>query len=157
MESQIKKFATAIAKEISERSIMDIDNVALMLEVRIKSSMIDFLNEYSTKEEKEYLKLLTEQSKNKIGTAKYNELAYKLTFAKAKKAAANRAVNNIKREDNYEKLKSWVIERFGRDVYDVFVADEMEKTPVYSTNIDTPATAPHSRLERGIDHYARQK
>lgn len=109
MDSQIKEFAKQIAKEISELSIMDIDSVALMIEVRMKSSMLDFVNEYSTKEEGEYLKLLKEQSKNKMGTKQYNELSYRLTEAKARKAAANRASNNIRREDNYEKLKSWVI------------------------------------------------
>lgn len=125
MDTQIKKFANQIAKEILERSIMDVDSVALMIEVRLKSSMLDFVNEYSTKEEGEYLKLLAEQSKNKIGSKQYNEIAYKLTFAKAKKAAANRTQNNLLRIGKYDKLKKGLIAKHGRETFDAFLSEEV--------------------------------
>jgi hypothetical protein len=135
MESQIKKVAKEIAKEIAERPrIMDIDSVATMIEMRIKLSMLDFVSEYSTKEEGEYLQLLTLQSKQKVGTPEYNKIAYKLTEAKAKKAAANRAVNNISHENKYQELKKWFIEKYGRETFDTFISEKASQFPIYSTN-----------------------
>lgn len=123
MESKIKEFSQDIAKEISERSIMDIDAVAMMIETRIKASMLDFVNEYSTKEETQYLRLLNIQSQQRVGSKEYNEVAYKLTAAKARKAAANRAANCLKREDTYDKFKSWVAARHGKDEVDLFISE----------------------------------
>lgn len=127
MESKIKEFSNEIAKEIAQRSIMDVNDVSLMISVRIKNAMPDFIEEYSSKAEKEYLKLLNEQSKNKVGTKEYNQLAYKLTIAKSKKATANRALNNFRRKDNYGNLKEWVVEKYGKHALDEFVKEQLSK------------------------------
>lgn len=133
MDNSIKEFAKDIAKEISERSIMDVDNVALMIEVRLKSSMIDFVSEYSVKEEKEYLKILEQQSKTKRGSRQYVELGYKLALAKSKKSAANRTANNLRQTDIYSRFKSWITQKYGREVVDEFISSELTPTPIYTT------------------------
>ena len=120
-ETKIKDFSESLAKEITERSIISAKEISGLIEVRIKMSMKEFVSEYSTKSEREYLELLEKQSKCTVGSPEYNVNAYKLTQAKAKKAEANRAKNNMQREDNYKKLKDYVIDNYGRPVFDDFV------------------------------------
>lgn len=133
MDSQIKKFANEIANEIAGLKMIDVEGLSVMIEVRIKSNMLNFVNEYTTKEELEYLRLINEQSKNKLGTPKYNETAYKLTAAKARKTAANRAANNVKRKDDYESLKKWVKQKYGEEAFEEFTTLKSNELPIYST------------------------
>lgn len=120
-ESKFKDFSESLAKEITERSIISAKEISGLIEVRIKMSMKDFVSEYTTKAERDYLELLEKQSKLKVGSPQYNVNAYELTRLKAKKAEANRAKNNLQREDNYQKLKDYVIENYGRSVFDDFL------------------------------------
>ncbi|MDA3614678.1 hypothetical protein [Polluticaenibacter yanchengensis] len=123
MESKIKILSTQIAKAISERSIFEINNIAVLIEVSIKEEMEELVSEYASIEERRYLKLLTEQSKNKPGSREYVKLGYELSLAKAKKAAANRAVNNIKRTESHERLRNWVIQKYGIEDYREYLND----------------------------------
>lgn len=133
MNKTIKEFCKTTAIDISERKLMNIDEVATMLEVRILASLLDFISEYSSIEEKKYLDLLNIQKQNKVGSQKYNEIAYKLTAVKAKKAAANRAINNIKRDDKYEMLKQWIIDKYGESEFKMFTKEKYPVSPIYST------------------------
>ena len=133
----ITEFSEQLAKEIAERKIYDFAEISSLIEVRTKFCIRDLMREYSTQAESDYIKLLEEQSKNRIGSTAYISLGYKLSAAKQKKAAANRAANNMGREDDYENLKRFVSHKFGKEALnDFFNQDAPEipkKLPIYRT------------------------
>ena len=55
-----------LSSKISDYSVYDIEEVATLIKVEIKFLLKDIMLEYSTQQEREYLKLLEEQSKNII-------------------------------------------------------------------------------------------
>jgi hypothetical protein len=104
----ISELSDNLSKEISERKIYDLEEISNLIKVRVSFGMRDLIREHSTNEEVEYMKLLREQSKNRIGSNQYISTGYKLAEAKQKKSSANRAANNMGREDNYLKLQNFI-------------------------------------------------
>lgn len=119
---KIKDFSKEISEEIISRHSFNKEEIELLITIRLRQSLLSIINEYSTKEEAEYLRLLSEQMKHKVGSKEYNAIAYSLTFAKAKKASANRAANNVRREDNYQELKDFVKNKFGSECLNDYFA-----------------------------------
>lgn len=129
----LKDLSDQLAKDISERNIMDLGEVSFLIETRIKSSLNEILIQTLPKEEQEYLNLLTEQLKHRQGSPQYSKICVQITRSKMKKAAANRLVNNKSREDKLSQLKEFVLGRFGRSVLDDFDAEQSKNEPIYST------------------------
>lgn len=133
----ITDFSEQLAKEIAERKIYDFAEISSLIQVRTKFLLRDMMSEYSTQAERDYLKLLDEQSKNRLNSAAYVQMGYKLSAAKQRKAAANRAANNMGREDDYQKLKNFVSHKFGKEALNDFfnkdVSEMPEKLPIYRT------------------------
>lgn len=116
----ITDFANSLAQEIAQRQIFDVNEIASMIKVRTNFAIRELMNEYTTESEKEYMNLVYQQSRQRVGSKEYIEFGYKLAALKHKKAAANRAANNLKRQDDYQLLKNFVIDKFGDDVYNEF-------------------------------------
>jgi len=112
-EKLITEFSSSLAKEISERKIYDLQEVSLLIKLRLDFVLRDLMNQYSTEAEIEYISLLTQQSKNRIGSKEYIQLGYKLAAARQKKSSANRAANNMGREDDYQRLKNFISSEYG--------------------------------------------
>ena len=133
----ITDFSESLANEIAQRKIYNIEGISILIEVRTKLLIRDLMNEYSTEAEKDYLKLLDQQSRNRINTNAYVQMGYKLAAAKQRKASANRAANNMGKEDDYQRLKNFVSHKFGREaINDFFNQDAHEipdKLPIYRT------------------------
>lgn len=114
MKSQsIEHCALALAKEITERKFCDVEEIKTLISVRFKDTLIDFIKEQSSFEEKEYIKLLEIQSKNKIGSSNYFEIGMKLSLQKHKKAITNRLHHNVKQNHQVIHLRKYVVEHFG--------------------------------------------
>ena len=96
MKDIIRKVSTDIAKEIITRPNFDIEEISGIINFRLNESMLEILLANVELAESNYLKLLFEQSNNKVGSKNYVELGYKLAIAKHKKSVANRAVNNVR-------------------------------------------------------------
>lgn len=131
----IERFAHNLAKEISDRPSFDIAEIETLIAVRVQSVMFEIMNQHALNEEKEYLALLNEQSQYKAGSEKYNKTAYKLSIAKSKKAIANRAANNVGRDDNFSKMKIFLISKNRKDLLDEFL-DEMKNKVVQASSSD---------------------
>jgi len=133
----ITDFSESLANEIAQRKIYDLEEISILIQTRTRFLLRDMMNEYSTEAEKEYLKLLDQQSKNNLNSTAYVQMGYKLSAAKQRKAAANRAANNMGRDDDYQKLKDFIINKFGEEVLNDFYnqdAPEMpDKFPIYRT------------------------
>jgi hypothetical protein len=126
MKSQsIEHCALALAREITERKFCDIEEIKTLISVRFKDALIDFIKEQSANEEKEWMKLLEIQAKNKQGTQAYLETGYKLAAQKHRKAITNRLNNNVKQNHKVSHLRKFVIERFGEESIHQF--DELYK------------------------------
>lgn len=126
MKKVITDFSEQLAREIAERNVYDINDIAALIESRVNMCVRDIVDEYTTQAEMEYMRLLDRQSKNKIGGTEYILLGYKIAAAKQKKAAANRASNNMRKEDEYSRLKDFVEINFGKDVLDEFFRNLVE-------------------------------
>lgn len=120
----ITDFSEQLANEISQRKIYDFKEISNLIKVRTKFALRNIMNEYSTDAELEYLKLLNQQSKNKINSADYVKMGYKLSVAKHRKASANRAVNNMGRNDDYQRLKNFVSHKFGAESLNEFFNED---------------------------------
>jgi len=133
----LTEFSGKLAEEISDRKIYDITEISNLIQVRTKFVLRDIMNEFSTEAELHYLKLLDEQSKNRLNSPEYVQLGYKLAAAKQRKSAANRAANNMGREDDYQRLKNFVSDKFGVESLNEFLNEKApripKKTPVYKT------------------------
>lgn len=125
----ITEFSEKLAQEISERKIYDLEEISNLIRVRLKFCIRDLIMEYSTQAEIEYIKLLDEQSKHKIGSIQYISFGYKLSSAKQKKAAANRAANCMGRNDDYQNLKDFISHKFGKNALNEFYNKDAPKTP----------------------------
>jgi len=117
----IEECAEKLAKEISERSIFDIEDVKGLIVLYFNESLAEFIKEHTSQSEKEYYLLLQQQSKNKIGSREYVSLGYKLAAAKYKKTASNRVLNEVRLEDKYTLLTKFVVEQYGQEVIDKFI------------------------------------
>ncbi len=109
----ISDFSDNLAKEISGRNIFDLQEISLLIRMRTHNVLHSLMDEYSTKAEIDYRRLLEQQSKNRPGSQDYIIMGYRLSQAKQKKASANRAANNIRKEDEFELLKQFIIGKFG--------------------------------------------
>jgi len=112
----IKKLASTLAVEISERRVYNIPEIETMIYVQVKSSMKEILKEELTDQEKEYYKALELQSVLKVGSQQYVQNGYKLGLLKQKKAMINRSLAQINRETTNTNLKDFVREIHGLDV-----------------------------------------
>jgi hypothetical protein len=119
-EKLITEFSNSLAKEISERKIYDIAEITTLIKMRLEFVLRDLMTAYSTQAETEYMNMLNQQSKNKIGSLEYIKLGYKLAAAKQKKASANRAANNMGREDDYHNLKQFILSEYGEEALTKF-------------------------------------
>tara|TARA_R110000823_G_C15554163_1_gene459670 strand:- start:66 stop:485 length:420 start_codon:yes stop_codon:yes gene_type:complete len=137
VESMINELSIELSNKISKLVVYDVKEVATLIKVEIKFLIKDIILEYATQAEKEYLKLLEEQSKNKIGSLSYTKLGYKLSAAKQKKAAANRTAHNMNRQDDLHNLKKFIIDKFGKQVIKEFNITKFDKNtydfPIYKT------------------------
>lgn len=119
---KIHDVSKIIVSEILQRPNLESQDLENLIYTRIKQSLFGIIMEYQNIEDAEYLRLLTEQQKHRVGTMMYNEIGQKLSIAKHKKAAANRITNNIKRVENFEDLRKYVYSKFGdeamNDYYD---------------------------------------
>ncbi len=137
VESIINKMSIELSSKISDYAVYDIEEVATLIKVEVKFLLKDIMLEYATQQEKEYLKLLDEQSKNKIGSLSYVKLGYKLSAAKQKKAAANRSAHNMNKQDELYYLKKFISNKFGKKVLKEFNIAKLNKSidnlPIYKT------------------------
>jgi len=117
MNEQLKKVANQIATELVEMPSLDIDNLKLSIQVKIKEMIISLMDENTTKEELLYLDLMEKQHKAKYGTKQYFDITHKMTMQKYKKAKANRAANNIRKQICYDTLRWWVINNYGEESF----------------------------------------
>jgi len=113
-----KRFANEIANEIISRTSFDLEEISLLIQVRLKQHVVEIMTEYSSKEENEYLKLLTQQKGLHPRSTRYIELGYDLAIARKRLASVNRALNNIKKESRYEFLRDYVLNTFGENALD---------------------------------------
>lgn len=135
MSQTIKTISAEIAHEIADMKMLDINNVSKMIEMRIKMALYSIVSEYSTKEEQDYIDLLNEQSRHYVGSKRYNEIAYKITQTKFKKKLANRMLNNMMQDHKYGMFKDYIINRYGREVFDDFINETMpHEAPIYIHN-----------------------
>jgi hypothetical protein len=130
-ESQIQNFAIQLANEISERNIMNIDEVATMIAIRIKIKMPDFVKENATYEESEYIRLIQELRRMRPNTPQWYEQNYKISLAKHRKANANRAVHNAVNQKCFSKnngIRTFIIDNHGQEAWDMLVKNPEEAT-----------------------------
>jgi hypothetical protein len=115
MENIIKEVSKEIAREIITRPNFDLEEIANIINFRIKESMLDILLSNVEKEEITYHRLLLEQSSNRVGSKQYVDLGYKLAIAKNKKSIANRAVNNVRNNTKIAICYSFIKGKLGDD------------------------------------------
>jgi hypothetical protein len=101
--TKIQEFAEEITTDIISRHRFDKNEIEVMIAVKLKSTIISIINDSISSLERNHLALLTEQSKHKIGSSKYIELGFKLAISKAKKGAANKAINELRRKEKIER------------------------------------------------------
>ncbi len=133
-DNSIDMFCKNLSQEISERNIMDLSEISMLLKIRINDNLKLFIEHLSSKEEQKYINLLDKQSRNKLGSKEYISIGYELSKAKINKSIANRALNEVKREDNLEKVKKYIIENFGEDKYNEIISSgiKIEKGTSYN-------------------------
>jgi len=112
----IKKLASTLAVEISERRVYNIPEIETMIYVQIKSSMKEILTEQLTAEEREYTKALELQSTLRIGCPEYTRNGYKISILKQRKSMVNRGLNELKKESANAFLKQFIREHHGAEV-----------------------------------------
>lgn len=137
MEGKIKQIAGVIARKVAAGGVMNVDDTAEMIAATIKLSMPDILEEFSTIEEKAYTKLLQQAQSLRVGSKEYLEVGYKLSLLKKRKATANRAANNVRREDNYSRLRHFIVDDYDPAIIAAFEAipeTKPEPQKVYSTS-----------------------
>lgn len=119
-ESKINLLSQELAKEISNRSIFDIQEVATLIKVGIQSHLRELTNDFSTHEESRYLNLLAKHAVTSIHDRDYNKLTKQLEIARIQKAKINRLLHSIKRGDEYQAFKNKVIEELGEEFVNDF-------------------------------------
>ena len=118
----INACAEALAKEISERRIYNLEEIKILIAVRFNDALIDFVKEHISQNEKEYFDLLQQQAKNKIGSPQYLSMGYKLAAAKHKKTTSNRILNEVRQDDMFVLLRKFVVAKYGQEVFDEFIS-----------------------------------
>lgn len=111
----IDTLAASLSESISERGRYNLEEVALMIAARIKSSIRDILAEHATQEEREYNKLVELQATQRVGSPDYVATGYKLSTLKHRKSLANRAASEAKKGDALQILKDFVRNEHGID------------------------------------------
>lgn len=111
----ITRLSEDLAKEIASRNVCDVSDISVLIGVQVRFALRDIVDEYTTAEELEYQRLLEAQSKLRPHSQKYVMSGYKLALAKQKKAAANRAANNLKRQDACSILKEFISTEHGKE------------------------------------------
>lgn len=111
----IQKCALDLAQSIADRNVFDVKEIEQLIYIRFQDCLSQFINEFASKNELEYQRLVKEQSKHRMGTHQYIELAFKLSAAKHKKTVTNRIVNNIAREDKYKTALRYIVEKHGEE------------------------------------------
>lgn len=128
MKDIIREVSKDIAKEIITRPNFDLEEISGIINFRLNESMLEILLSNVSLAESNYLKLVFEQSNNKIGSKNYVELGYKLAIAKHKKSVANRALNNVKSKTKLGIVLNYIKEKYTEinmsDIYDLM--DESE-------------------------------
>lgn len=119
-KQNLAKFAKDLAEEIATRNIYEVDEVSTLIKVWTMMYAAELVKEYATEAELEYIHLLKQQSLKKMHSKDYVELGYKLSLAKHKKAAANRAASEISNDVKYRKLRDFVVQNYGRNALDDF-------------------------------------
>lgn len=135
--SALRDFSKDLTNQISELRVLDVNELAFTIEMRVKLFIKDLVNEYATDAEIEYQKQKAELMKHKHGTSGYLIAANKLSVIKDRKKLANRAANDDKRKDEYDGFKTFIKERFGQSILDEwFSFNQEKKEPVFSQKID---------------------
>lgn len=120
----IERVSAEIANEIKDRNYFDMESVSALIKMRIHGALHEMAQEFATKEEINYLRLVEKQKRLPKGSAEYYEIGHQLQFAKHAKSSANRLANNLKKEDRYTKLKEYIIDLFGKEILKDFFAKE---------------------------------
>lgn len=120
IEEKIQAMALVLALDLKEKNHFDVGEISTMIEVRLKMHLPDILKSVSEQEELKYLSFLREQQSLRIGSPRYNEVAFELSQLKVAKAQANRAANNVAKINKFELLKSFVIDKLGEGEFKAF-------------------------------------
>lgn len=110
---KIHELTSQIVSGVLESPRLERKELEEMVLSKIKISLLSIVLEYSAKEDVEYFRMLQEQSKYRVGTMEYNKIGQQLSILKFKKAAANRAIHNVKKDVNYKLLRNYCIEKLG--------------------------------------------
>jgi hypothetical protein len=117
----IEHCAFMLAKEISQRNVINVDEIKALIKTRINGALSSIMQEYSNIHEEEYIKAV-KTAKEAFGTKDYVRLGLKVAELKQKRTAANRVMCELRKDKKYIALKDFVIERFGKEVYNEFVS-----------------------------------
>jgi hypothetical protein len=102
----IEKYASALSGELAEVRIYDSEKVIPIIITHFKLANRALLEYQMSDYERQHLKVMEEISEHRVGSSKYVELSYKLAALKPLKAAANRMLNNEKRNDKCALLQA---------------------------------------------------
>ncbi len=135
----IRDCAATLAKEISNRKLVDLEETAILIEFLFNNCLVEFVKEYTSHGEKEYFDLLQQQSKNRPGSEAYVSMGYKLAAAKHKKASGNRILNEVRQESKYTYLKEFVVNKYGQEAFNQFVEEAEERGLFPATSVESKA------------------
>ena len=133
MKVNTKEFSKELAKEIANRSFADIDGISILIDTRIKSSLLSLIEDCTTREEDEYIRLTAMQSKCQKGSDEYKSIGFLIHNSKMKKAIANRAINEMKREAAQESFRAYIDKTFGAQVYKDFISERKGENKLNTT------------------------
>ena len=101
----LEKYANGLAHELLETNLMDIEDVKRKCKTYIRMAYRDLndaaLGEHNIK----FIELIERQQKLKLNSPDYVKCGYEMAKLKPLRAAANAAVNNMKREDRVTELE----------------------------------------------------
>lgn len=117
---KIKEMSRSIAREISERGLFDVEQSALMIEMRLDNLVPVILSDYKSNVERridelrhEAIKVYDKDRQN------YVKIGLQIARLKSDKAVVNRAMSDMIRNDKYARLRDEYVRLHGEEEWKI--------------------------------------
>lgn len=120
VDSILEVYANNISKEIIERKVFDVEEIKLLLKIRLLFFFNEYMRMLSDDMDDEYrrLKILVQSKSTPVN--KIEGYKKRLIDIKGQRANINRGLTALKEYDEYRQLKIFVRDKYGCEVIEDF-------------------------------------